>query len=301
MSNLIRTIFSALRQWDASQLRAPESGAKADSRYVASPLPRHRVSLTATASFGMSGIPEEIWIRDINEKGLYFYTNFDLPIGASLDILAVLPPDIRADGKGRRVHYEAKVIRVERECGKEQYGVGASIRRCETFPLPTTTSRKRPPAAPIEVRVPAPQSIQPTKAVQEKLPPAPKATTQLRIPKVAEPAPIPKTTAPVPIQKIAVPGKETLLAPLSIQKMPAPVEKTIAPVVEIRASAVIDDAAASDRKVTIQYRRAVVEKLATAALRAGISLEELVHLIDSGITPTEVVDIIETRLMSRAQ
>jgi hypothetical protein len=83
--------------------------------------------------------------------------------------------------------------------------------------------------------------------------------------------------------------------------MPAPVETNISPVVEIRASAVIDDAAASDRKVTIQYRRAVVEKLATAALRAGISLEELVHLIDSGITPTEVVDIIETRLMSRAQ
>src|SRR5579864_391997 len=117
MSNLIRTIFSALRQWDDTEQRVHESGTEGDSRYVASPLPRHRVSLTATASFGMSGIPEEIWIRDINEKGLYFYTNFDLPIGASLDILAVLPPDIRADGKGRRVHYEAKVIRVERECG----------------------------------------------------------------------------------------------------------------------------------------------------------------------------------------
>jgi len=246
----------------------------------------------------MSGIPEEIWIRDINEKGLYFYTNFDLPIGASLDILAVLPPDIRADGKGRRVHYEAKVIRVERERGKEQYGVGASIRRCETFPLPTTISPKKAAAAPNRAPALTPQSAQPTKTVQEKLQPAPKTTTALRIPKIAEPAPIPKTTAPVAIPRIAAPVKEAP-APMPIQKIAAPVEKTIAPVV-IRASAVIDDAAASDRKVTIQYRRAIAEKLAAAALRAGISLEELVHLIDSGITPTEVVDIIETRLMFRA-
>jgi hypothetical protein len=55
--------------------------------------------------------------------------------------------------------------------------------------------------------------------------------------------------------------------------------------IKIGSNGVVDDAAASDRKVTIQYRREIAEKLATAALRAGISLEELVHLIDSGITP----------------
>jgi hypothetical protein len=81
-------------------------------------LPRHGVSLIATASFGFSGIPEEVRIRDINEKGLYFYTNFDMSIGANLDIVAILPPDLNADGKGRRVHYEAKVARVEWDRGK---------------------------------------------------------------------------------------------------------------------------------------------------------------------------------------
>src|SRR5581483_10308283 len=167
MSNLIRTILSALRHWDDTEQRVQESSTEGGSRYVASTLPRHQISLTATASFGFSGIPEEIQIRDINEKGLYFYTKLDMPIGATLDIVAVLPPDINADGKGRRVHYEAKVVRVERERGKEQYGVGASIRRCETFSLPTTTSTTKAAAAPNEVPAPAPKTVQPCKAVQE--------------------------------------------------------------------------------------------------------------------------------------
>src|SRR5579872_4402103 len=158
MTNVIKTILSALRHWDDTEQREHESCTEDDSRYVASTLPRHRISLTATASFGFSGIPEEIQIRDINEKGLYFYTKLDMPIGATLDIVAILPPDINADGKGRRVHYEAKVVRVERERGKEQYGVGASIRRCETFPLPTSTSTSTstttPAAAPNEVPAP---------------------------------------------------------------------------------------------------------------------------------------------------
>ena len=63
----------------------------------------------------------------------------------------------------------------------------------------------------------------------------------------------------------------------------------------------IDDAAISNRQVTFQNRRAIVEKLATAGLRAGLSVDELVRLIDSGVTPTELVDIIEARLMSRVQ
>src|SRR5512135_3120222 len=274
MSNLIKTIFSALRQWDDTEQRVHESGTEGDSRYVASPLPRHRISLTATASFGFSGIPEEIRIRDINEKGLYFNTKLDMPIGATLDIVAVLPPDISADGKGRRVHYEAKVVRVERERGKEHYGVGASIRRCETFPLPTSTTK--PDAAPKVVPVPAPKSVQPTKTVQEKI------------------QPVPKTTAPVPVQKTTPPVQKTT-APVPVQKAPAPPKETIIP-------AVIDDSLTADQKVSIQSRnRAIVEKLATAALRAGISLEELLQLIDSGITPTELVDIIEARLMTRVQ
>jgi hypothetical protein len=271
MSNLIRTFFSALRQWDATEQRAPKSGKESDSRYVTSPLPRHRISLTATASFGFSAIPEEIRIRDINEKGLYFCTNFDMPIGSSLDIVVVLPPDISADGKGRRVHYEAKVVRVERERGKEQYGVGAAIRRCETFPLPTTTSPKRPAAtAPNRAPAPAPKSVQPTKTVQEKLQPVPKAHAPLRVPKTAEPVPIPKTTA-------------------RVEEPIAPVEETIAPAVPT----------IPDRNATIQNRRAVVEKLATAGLRAGISLEELIELVNSGIRPTELVDIIEARLTAQ--
>jgi len=69
----------------------------------------------------------------------------------------------------------------------------------------------------------------------------------------------------------------------------------------MRASAVIDDTAAPNRPVTNQSRRAIVEKLATAGLRAGLSLEELVRLIDSGVIPTELVDIIEARLTARIE
>src|SRR5690349_11805116 len=115
MANVIRTIFSALRQWNHAEMGTRERRTQsiAPAARVSGTLPRHRISLTATASFGFSGIPEEIRIRDINEKGLYFYTNLDMPIGESLDIAVILPPDINADGKGRRVHYEAKVVRVE--------------------------------------------------------------------------------------------------------------------------------------------------------------------------------------------
>ncbi len=281
MANVIRTIFSALRQWDDKEPRAHERHTQtAPPIRVPGTLPRHRISLTATASFGFSGIPEEIRIRDINEKGLYFYTNLDIPIGESLDIVVVLPPDVNTDGKGRRVHYEAKVVRVERERGKEQYGVGAAIRRCETFALPTTssTSATRPAAEPRKVPAPAPKSVQQSKTVQENIQPAPKTTTPLRIPKIAEPS-IPKTTTPFRIPKIAEPVKE---APA-----PAPIRKI---------------AATIDQKVSIQSRnRAIVEKLAAAGVRAGLSLDELVRLIDSGITPTELVDIIEARLTSRVQ
>lgn len=278
MSNLIRTIFSALRHWDDTEQRVHESGIEGDSRYVASPLPRHRVSLTATASFGISGIPEEIQIRDINEKGLYFYTGWDMPVGSSLDIVVVLPPDLNADGKGRRVHYEAKVVRVERERGKEQYGVGAAIRRCETFPLPTTNSPRKPAAAPKEVPVSAPKSVQPTKTVQEKIQPVPKTTAPVAVQQTTPPVPVQKTTAPVPVQKATAPPKETIIP------------------------AVIDDSPTADEKVSIQSRnRAIVERLATVALRAGISLEELIQLVNSGISPTELVDIIKARLMTRVQ
>ena len=300
MANVIRTIFSALRQWNDAGMGMRECRAQSVApALVPGTLPRHRISLTATASFGFSGIPEEIRIRDINEKGLYFYTNLDMPIGESLDIVVVLPPDVNADGKGRRVHYEAKVVRVERERGKEQYGVGAAIRRCETSPLPTTNSPRKPAAAPKEVPVSAPKSVQQSKTVQENIQPASKTTTPLRILKIAEPS-IPKTTTPFRIPKIAEPVKEAP-APASIQKIATPIEETTAPVVEIRTSAGTDDAATSNRQVTFRNRRANVEKLATAGLRAGLSLEELVRLIDSGVTPTELVDIIEARLTSRLQ
>jgi len=36
-------------------------------------------------------------------------------------------------------------------------------------------------------------------------------------------------------------------------------------------------------------------------LRAGITLEEVIRLIDSGISPTELVDIIEARLTARIE
>ena len=153
-----------------------------------------------------------------------------------------------------------------------------------------TTIRHKPRITP---------ALQQSKTVQENIQPSPKTLAPLQIPKIAEPS-IPKTTTPFRIPKIAEPVKETP-APAPIQKIAAPIEETTAPVVEIRTSAVIDDGATSNRQVTFQNRRAIVEKLATAGLRAGLSLEELVRLIDSGVTPAELVDIIEARLTARIE
>ena len=107
-------------------------------------LRRHRTSLSATVSFGFSGIPEQVRVRDINEKGLYFYTGLEeMSVGATIDLVILLPAEISPDGQERRVHYEAKLVRVEKRGDKDVYGVAASIKRCEIFPLPVAEGLRK--------------------------------------------------------------------------------------------------------------------------------------------------------------
>ena len=134
MHKVLETLLSALKENPSNRPKQSESQSpNPETRQgIRAALRRHRVSLLGTASYGFTEIPEQVRIRDINEKGLYFFTRLDLAVGATVDILAVLPAEITDGTRARRVHYEAKVVRVERNAYREGiHGVGASIRHCE--------------------------------------------------------------------------------------------------------------------------------------------------------------------------
>jgi hypothetical protein len=139
----MRQIIAALFALCSAEKEAQRADAKAPTAEPLQPasenriLKRHRTPLSATVSFGFSGVPEQVEIRDINEKGLYFYTRLHMPVGATFDLLVLLPAEITPDGRQRRVHYEAKVVRAEHAGAELTNGIAASIKHCEVLPLPT--------------------------------------------------------------------------------------------------------------------------------------------------------------------
>jgi hypothetical protein len=89
---------------------------------------RHIGPFVAELYYGMSDVAEEVPVRDLNERGLYFWSCRRMPIGGNIDIRMELPFEITPNG-GRSVRYRATVLRVE-EAPEGKFGTAALIKSC---------------------------------------------------------------------------------------------------------------------------------------------------------------------------
>jgi len=93
---------------------------------------RKTVRLPAEMGFGVSGIPEAVYVRDFSDQGIYLLTKYQLGRGAEIDVYMNVPEG--PAGSERRVHYIATVKRVDEFRSEGVYGLAAIIRRCEVLP-----------------------------------------------------------------------------------------------------------------------------------------------------------------------
>jgi hypothetical protein len=97
------------------------------------PAPEKRLSprlagpFTATLLIGFSVVPNQVQVRDINEQGLFFWSDEPLGVGGSVSIEMDLPPGM-ADKERERVRYQVSIVRSEELGGK--HGLAATIRSC---------------------------------------------------------------------------------------------------------------------------------------------------------------------------
>jgi hypothetical protein len=68
-------------------------------------------------------------IRDINEKGVYFITDAELPADAAIEFILERPAELTTDSV-RRLLFSGKIVRVERANGS-QHGVAAQLEQCQ--------------------------------------------------------------------------------------------------------------------------------------------------------------------------
>jgi hypothetical protein len=83
--------------------------------------------------FGISGIPEPVYVRDFNEKGVYLISNISVGVGSHVEIFLTMPSEMTG-GAPREMHYVAAVVRVEKTGADGEYGIAAIIKRCELLP-----------------------------------------------------------------------------------------------------------------------------------------------------------------------
>lgn len=92
--------------------------------------------LTATLRYGRATTETAVRIHDFSDKGLCFRGKIRLPIGAPVEITAILPQN---SGGGRKVRYLAHVVRVTREPGK--FVTAVLIFSCETLAQETDVAK----------------------------------------------------------------------------------------------------------------------------------------------------------------
>jgi hypothetical protein len=106
---------------------------KFDGGGMSAPAPEKRLSprlpgpFSASLLIGFSVVPNQIEVRDINEQGLFFWSDEPLTVGGSVAIEMDLPPTM-ADKERERVRYQVSIIRAE-EAGN-RHGLAATIRSC---------------------------------------------------------------------------------------------------------------------------------------------------------------------------
>jgi len=125
---LLKKLFSSGKNGDESRALQPTRALPRERRTNE----RKAVRLPAEMGFGVSGIPEAVYVRDFSDQGIYLLTKYQLGRGAEIDVFMNVPEG--PAGSERRVHYIATVKRVDEFRSEGVYCLAAVIRRCEVLP-----------------------------------------------------------------------------------------------------------------------------------------------------------------------
>lgn len=90
--------------------------------------PRYAGPFPASVYDGVRALPDDVVVRDINERGLYFWSHNRPAIGAGLAVIMEPPPQM-TQFEQRRVLYRASVVRVE-DAPENRFGIAAIIKSC---------------------------------------------------------------------------------------------------------------------------------------------------------------------------
>jgi len=88
--------------------------------------------IPASVSFRPSG-RAQVELRDISSRGLFFFTQAKVEKDSKLEIVLMMPPELRQLGN-QWVCCHATVVRVEEDKSSQKVGVAAVIDRCEALP-----------------------------------------------------------------------------------------------------------------------------------------------------------------------
>jgi len=133
---LLRKLFSFNKHAESNFSPSPNRALERDRRTNE----RKAVRLPAEMGFGVSGIAENVYVRDFSDQGMYLLTKYQLGQGSEIDVYMNVP-----DGSTeRRVHYVACVKRVDEFRSEGVYGIAAIIRRCEVVPEETAEAKAQP-------------------------------------------------------------------------------------------------------------------------------------------------------------
>lgn len=124
---LLRKLFSSNNTEEESPSPQPSRALQRERRTNE----RKTVRLPAEMGFGVSGIPENVYVRDFSDQGMYLLSKYPLGRGTEIDVYMNIPD--ASTNSERRVHYIATVKRVDEFRGEGVYGVAAVIRRCEVL------------------------------------------------------------------------------------------------------------------------------------------------------------------------
>jgi hypothetical protein len=92
--------------------------------------PRIPFKAPATVSTGQHSLAAST--KDISARGLFFFTDVALGVGGEVDIVLMLPEELRLPFSGM-VCAHGRVVRTEQP-GGQQYGIGVRISRITPVP-----------------------------------------------------------------------------------------------------------------------------------------------------------------------
>ncbi|MGH9510831.1 MAG: PilZ domain-containing protein [Terriglobales bacterium] len=95
--------------------------------------PRVPVNVPLTITTTDPSLPATGHTRDLSSNGIFFYTDFPIRQGSSVEMVLILPSELTS-GEKRWVCCQATVVRVEENADGRSRGVAAEVRNMDVLP-----------------------------------------------------------------------------------------------------------------------------------------------------------------------